>query len=70
MKNRCFAKGHQQASVTVRRCGGRRALVAHRAAGACRQLPARRLGAAEHGRDLGKRGVEHIVQQEGRALRR
>ena len=33
-------------------------------------MPAGRLGAVEHGSDLGKRRVEHVVKQEGRALHR
>ena len=33
-------------------------------------MPAGRLGAVEHGGDLGKRRVEHVVKQEGGALHR
>ena len=44
--------------------------VAHRAAGARGQLPARRLGAVEHGGDFGERRVEDVVEQEGRAFQR
>ena len=63
-------KAMQQTGVTVRRRRGRGAFVAHRAAGPRGQLPAGRLGAVEHGGDLGKRRVEDVVQQEGRAFHR
>ena len=56
--------------MTVRRRRGRRAIVAHRAAGPRGQLPAGRLGAAEHGGDFGERRIEHVVKQEGGAFQR
>jgi hypothetical protein len=56
--------------VAVRRRSWWRAFVAHRAAGPRGQLPAGRLGAVEHGGDLGKRRIEHVVKQESGALHR
>ena len=43
-----FAESLQEVGVIVRRCRGRGAIVAHRAAGPRGQLPASRLGAVEH----------------------
>ena len=65
-----FAESLQQAGVIVRRRRGRRAFVAHGAAGPRGQLPASRLGAVKHGGDFGKRRVEDVVEQEGRAFQR
>jgi hypothetical protein len=63
-----FAESLQQTGVIIRRRRGRRAFVAHGAAGPRRQLPASRFGAVKHGGDLGKRRVEDVVKQEGRAF--
>ena len=65
-----FAECLQQAGVIVRRFRRRGPIVAHRAAGPRGQLPAGRLGAVEHGGDLGERRVEDVVKQEGRAFQR